>query len=150
MRSEGIVLVSILLASACYSYQPAGNADVVAPANGSRVQVRLTQQGSIALSRQIGSEAVMLDGDIVAASPDSLRIAVRSVEDARRVATEWKGEQVAIPRDAIASVGERKLSVGATALLGGLAAGTVIAASELFSGAGASTVPVNRPPGGQQ
>ncbi len=150
MRSEVIVLSSILLVGACYSYRRANNVDAVAPANGSRVQVHLTQQGSIAMSQQIGSQAVILDGDIVAVSPDSLRIAVREVQDARHVTTDWKGEQVAIPRDAIASLEERKLSVGATALLGGLAAGTVIAATELFSGAGSSTPTVNRPPVGPQ
>ena len=150
MKSHLLVLVTLAAVTGCFSYKQAGPADAVAPATGSHIQVRLTQQGALALAQQIGPEAVTVEGDVVAADIDTLRLAVREVEDARHVTTSWKGEQVAIPRDAIASVGQRRLSVGATALLGGLAAGSVIAAAEIFSGSRASTGPVSPPTSGQQ
>ena len=150
MKSQMAVLAAVSLVTACYSYQHAGPADAVAPATGSHIQVRLTQQGAVALAPQIGPQAVTVEGDVVSADADSLRLAVREVQDARHITTEWKGEHVAIPRDAIASVGERRLSVGATALLGGLAAGSVIAAAGIFSGSGASTGAVTPPTNGHQ
>ncbi len=150
MKSQLAVLTAVSLLTACYSFQHAGPADAVVPATGSHIQVRLTQQGALALAEQIGPQTVTVAGDVVSADADSLRLAVRGVEDARHITTDWKGEQVAIPRDAIASVGQRRLSVGATALLGGLAAGSVIAAAELFSGSGASSGTVTPPPIGHQ
>jgi len=150
MKSQLVVLAAVWFMTACYSYKHAGPVDAVAPATGSHIQVRLTQEGALALAQQIGPQAVTVEGDVVAADVDSLRLAVREVEDARHITTAWKGEQVAIPRDAIASVGQRRLSVGATALLGGLAAGSVIAAAEAFSGSGASTGVVNPPGSGRQ
>lgn len=150
MKAETVVLAAIALVSGCYSYRQAGPADAVAPATGNHIQVRLTQQGAVSLAPQIGPQAVMVDGDVLSATPDSLTLAVRSVEDARHITTDWKGEQVTIPRDAIASMGERRLAVGATALIGGLAVGSVIAAAELFSGSGASSQTVTPPTVGHQ
>jgi hypothetical protein len=150
MKSQLAVLAAVSLVTACYSFKHAGPADAVAPATGSYIQVRLTQQGALALAQQIGPQALTVNGEVVSADPDSLRLAVRSVEDSRHITTEWKGERIAIPRDAIATVGQRRLSVGATALLGGLAAGSVIAAAELFSGSGASSGTVSPTPIGHQ
>jgi len=150
MKSQMIVLAAVWLMTGCYSYRQAGPADAVAPATGSHIQVRLTQEGALGLAQQIGPQAVTVEGDVINADADSLRLAVRGVEDARHITTEWKGEQVAIPRAAIASVGQRRLSVGATALLGGLAAGSVIAAAEVFSGGGASTGAGNPTGSGRQ
>ena len=150
MKASMMVLAAISLVSGCHSYRQAGPADAVAPATGSHIQVRLTQQGTASLALQIGPQAVMVDGDVLSATADSLTLAVRSVEDARHITTDWKGEQVTIPRDAIASMGERRLAVGATALIGGLAAGSVIAAAEFLSGSGASSQTVAPPTVGHQ
>jgi hypothetical protein len=150
MKSHLAVLAAISLVTACYSYQHDEPVDAVAPATGSHIQVRLTQQGAEALAQQIGPQAVTLDGDVVTADADSMRLALSSVEDARHITTSWKGEQVTVPRDAIASVGRRKLAVGPTALLGGLAAGGVVAAAAIFSGSGESSGAVQPPTSGHQ
>jgi hypothetical protein len=150
MKSHLAVLAAISLVSGCYSYKQSEPVDAVAPAVGSQIQVRLTQQGATSLAHQIGPEAVTLDGNVVAADQDSLRLALNSVEDSRHITTSWKGEQVSIPRDAIASVGRRKLAVGPTALLGGLAAGGVVAAAAIFSGSGESSGAVQPPTQGHQ
>lgn len=151
MKSKMVVAAAIVLVTGCYSYRDAGPADTVAPATGSRIQVRLTQQGALALADQLGPQAVSVDGDVVSASNDTLRLAVRAVEDSRHIATDWKGEKIAIPRGAIASVGERRLAVGATVLVGGVAAGSMIAAAALLSGSSStSTVQAFPPPVGHQ
>ena len=150
MKSRLAVLAAMSLVSGCYSYKQYESVDTVAPAVGSQIQVRLTQQGATSLAQQIGPQAVTLDGNVVAANQDSMRLALSSVEDSRHIATEWKGEQVTIPRDAIASVGQRKLAVGPTALLGGLAAGGVVAAAAIFAGSGESSGAVQPPTQGQQ
>jgi hypothetical protein len=136
--------------SACYSYKHAGSADVVEPANGSHIQVRLTQDGAVSLAQRIGANAVTVEGEVLAAGADSLLLAVREVEHAGQATITWNGEKIGIPRGAIASVGQRRLSIGATALLGGLAAGTVIAAAEVFSGSGTSTGAAVPPGSGPQ
>jgi len=150
MKSTLAALAILSLTTACYSYKEAEPVDQVAPATGSRIRVRLTQEGATALAQQIGPQAVNLDGDVIAASQDSLRLALSAVEDARHITTTWKGEQVTIPRGAIASLGQRKLAVGPTALLGGLAAGGVVAAAALFTGSGESSGAVQPPAQGHQ
>lgn len=150
MKSKLAALAMLSLTAACYSYKQAESVDQVAPATGSHIRVRLTQEGAASLAQQIGPQAVNLDGDVVAAGQDTLRLALSSVEDARHITTSWKGEQVTIPRGAIESVGQRKLAVGPTALLGGLAAGSVVAAAAIFAGSGESSGAVQPPTQGHQ
>lgn len=126
-------LVAMSLLGACYSYRPV---DTVAPKLGTRVALTLTTEGTGALAVQLGPQATYVEGDLVEADSSALRLAVRRVEDPRRLGTEWKGEQVTIPREAIASVSERHLSIGATALVGGLAVGGMIGAYAAFGTTG--------------
>jgi|SRR6266545_1864394 len=125
-------LAAIGLVGACYSYTPAGPVESVTPKLGQRVLVTLTREGVATLSMKLGPQATYVEGDVLAADSAGLRLAVRRVENARRIGTEWIGERVTLPRDLIARVSERHFSVGATALLSGLALGGVIGAYAAF------------------
>jgi hypothetical protein len=126
-------LAAMSLLGACYSYRPI---DTVAPKPGTRIALTLTREGSGALAVQLGPQATHVEGELLEADSSGLRLAVRRVEDPRRLGTVWKGEAVTIPREAIASVSERRLSIGATAILGGLAVGGMIGAYAAFGTTG--------------
>ncbi len=129
-------LAAVGLLGACYSYTAAGPAESVTPKLGQRVLVTLTREAVVMLSVKLGPQATYIEGDVLAADSAGLRLAVRRVEDARRIGTDWIGEQVTLPREAIARVTERHFSVGATALLGGLALGGIIGAYAAFGPSG--------------
>lgn len=122
-------LLAALLTGACYSYQPVQS---VAPKPGSRVNLTLTEQGVADFGTQLGPQATYIEGNVIEADSGGLRLAVVRVEDSRRIGTDWKGEQVTFPRESIARVSERRLSVGATAIVSGLAVGSVIGAYVAF------------------
>jgi hypothetical protein len=144
--------VGLGLLAACYSYQTEGPVDSAAPEAGARVVVSLTQQGAVGLASQLGPAIQSVEGNLLESDPGGLALAVWEVEDTRRVRSDWKGERVVIPRDAIAGVRRRRFSAGATGLLGGLLAGGVFAAYEAFKGTGsaAGSGPGNGPGQGQQ
>jgi hypothetical protein len=129
-------LAAALLLGACYSYTAAGPVATVSPKIGTRVALTLTPAGVAILGGQLGPQATFVEGDVLETDSTTLRLNVRRVEDSRRIGTEWNGEQVTVPREAIASVTERRLSIGATAILGGLAVGGVIGAYAAFGTAG--------------
>ncbi|MGH7628000.1 MAG: hypothetical protein ACREOF_01130 [Gemmatimonadales bacterium] len=141
-------LAAISLLSACYSYRSAGPVETVAPKPGTRVNLVLTQQAVADFGMQLGPQATYVEGNVIDADSAGLRLAVVRVEDARRTGTDWKGEQVTFPREAIASLSERRLSIGATAIIGGLAVGGVLGAYAAFGtegGAEGVAVPIGNP-----
>jgi len=148
MKSRTLALLACPLLAGCYTYRPLGPADVVTPAAGSKVEVRLTTAGTAALTPQVGSDVLDLEGDVVSADSSGLTLAVSRSENSRHIGTDWKGEHVAVPRDDIATVKGRKFSMGATALLGGLTGGGLAAAIVLIGGT-SSTSGTAGPPAGQ-
>ena len=139
MKSLMLAGSSVLLLGACFTYRSLGLVDAAMPAPGTRVEVRLTNAGATTLATQVGPDVLYLQGNVLSADSSALTLAITQSETVRRVSTEWKGEQFTLPREDIASLSERKLSVGATALLGGLAGGGLIAAASAFGGGSSST-----------
>ena len=128
-------LVAMSLLGACYSYQPV---NTVSPKPGTRIALTLTPLGMGVLAEQLGPQAAYVEGDLLEADSTALRLAVRRVEDSRHTGTEWKGEQVAIPRELIASASERHLSIGQTAIASGLMVGGVLGAYAAFGTSGSA------------
>jgi hypothetical protein len=137
-------LVAMSLLGACYSYRPV---DTVSPMPGKRIALTLTPEGVKLLALQLGPQATYVEGDLLEADSAAVRLALRRVEDSRRTGTKWNGEQVTVPREVIATVTERHLSIGATAIASGLAVGGVIGAYAAFGtsggGNGAAIPPAN-------
>jgi hypothetical protein len=134
------------LVAGCYSYRPLPSVDAAMPAAGSQVEVRLTTAGASALANQLGPDMLFVEGALISADDAGLTLAVNRTETARKIGADWKGEHVTLPKESVASVGERKFSVGATALLGGLAGGGLVAAYALLNGSG-NTSGIVVPPG---
>jgi hypothetical protein len=105
-------------------------------APGDRVSAQLTTEGSRELTGQIGPEILHVEGQVVSADADGLDLDVLEIESVRGIRSDWHGEHVRLPRQAVAGLQERKLSVGGSALLGGVIVGGLYAAYRLFGGGG--------------
>lgn len=129
-------LLSILLlctATACYTYQPLPSPE---PDVGTRVSVQLTDAGSRVLWNQIGPNVLHVEGDVMKADSTALRLSVRQVENIGGVPTNWNGEGVAVPREVIAGMQQRRFSMGGTVLMGGIAAAALYALYSVIGGGG--------------
>lgn len=142
-----LVLAALALTTGCYSYQPVRG---VMPSPGTRVNLTLTESAVAEYSNRLGPQATYVEGTVVEADSAGVKLAIVRVEDARRTGTDWKGEQVTFPRETIARMTERKLSVGATALMGGLAVGSVVGAYLAFDLEGSASGVAIPPPQGNQ
>jgi len=117
--------LSLVVLTGCYSYQ---SVPELAPAPGATVAVELTAEGTAGMAEVIGPNAAVVRGDMITAEADSLELAVRAVEDHRGVTTPWRREVVRIPRTAVARVGQRRLGVFRSLLLGGAVTGGLVGA----------------------
>lgn len=150
MKSLWIAVLALPIAAGCYTYRPLASVDTVMPATGTEVEVGLTTAGATALANAIGPDMLTVQGHVLGADSASLTLAVTRTETARHIEYDWKGEQVTLPRSAIADLRQRKFAVGPSALIGGLAGGGVVAAYALFGLGGASTPQVTPPAQGHQ
>jgi len=80
------------------------------------VTVQLNDMGRVGTSKTIGAGTRSFDGSIVATDDTSYRLAVSSVKPLSGPRLRWTGEQVTVRRDYVATVQERRLSKGRTAL----------------------------------
>jgi hypothetical protein len=109
------ILAPILLGCfACYNYQPVA---APGPMPGKRINAGLTSDGARAMLPVLGPDIAEIEGWVVDAGRDTLRVAVLGVTSQRGIPTSWRGEEVPLPREGLAYVGERRFSRGGTVLL---------------------------------
>jgi hypothetical protein len=131
------LVAGIVLLAGCYTYQPL---DPASPVPGQRVSAQLTADGSRELAGAIGPEVLHVEGDVVHSDSTGLDLDVREIESYRGIRSDWHGEHVRLPREALAGMQQRRLSVGGTGLMAGaLTAGLylvyrVIGGPGLFEG----------------
>ena len=118
-----------LLLCACYVNVPLAT---VAPDPGSRVRVALTDQGSVDLARYLGRNVASVDGRFLGATDSALSLSVSQVVTRSGDEQFWKGEQVTLPRLAVATVQRRKLSFWRS----GLIASALVAGIAFVAGSG--------------
>lgn len=131
MRATAMILV--LLVPGCYRYQPL---ETPTPAAGTRVVADLTNAGTLELASQIGPGIASLRGAVVECDQEALLIALSSVLGRNEQETFWSGEQVRIPRTAVARVQQRRFALGKSFLFGGTVVGGLLAAVRAFQGDG--------------
>jgi hypothetical protein len=130
MRVSPIVL---LILCGCYVNVPVATA----PAPGSRVHVALTDRGSVDLAQYLGRGVAGVDGRLIQSNDSALSVSVSQVVFQSGDDQRWKGENVSIPRDAVATVQRRKLSFWRSGLIGGaVAAAAFIIGSQAGGGFG--------------
>jgi hypothetical protein len=128
-----LLFASMLLLMGCYTYRPLSN---TAPPPGQRVSAQLTTEGSRELTGQIGPEVLHIEGQVVSADSGGLDMDVHEIESVRGIRSDWHGEHVRLPRQAVAGLQERRLSIGGTTLLGGALIGGLYAMYQLVGGGG--------------
>ena len=134
MRSSIAVLMLVApVLSGCYTYRPLTTQDPVA---GTRVSAELTGEGSRSLSGRIGPEVEHVEGQVLRVDSTDIELAVVQVEGVRGYQSDWKGERVVLPRNAVAGWQQRKLSVGGTGFVGGVVLGSIYAIYRLLGGPG--------------
>jgi hypothetical protein len=136
-------LLLIPLLAGCYAYRPIGNR---ATAGGDRVRLTLTDSGAVALAPQLGPATEEVSGHVVGDSAGAYVISVLGTRRRGGAESEWKGEQVAIPRVLVASAEERRFSRSRTLLASLGIVAVAVGAREAFWGPGG--IFGGAPPGG--
>jgi len=107
----------LITLSGCYTYRPLPGPE---PARGDRVSAQLTTDGSRELAPQIGPEVLHVEGEVLEVDSSGLDLKVREIESYRGIRSGWNGERLRVPRQAVAGMQQRKLSLGGTGLLAGV------------------------------
>lgn len=133
----------LLVVTGCYVYRPVSGA---APVASERVRLTLTDSGAVSLASQLGPATEEVQGRVVADSAGTYLLSVLATRRRGGIETDWRGEQVAVPRIFVASAQERRFSRTRTILatVGVIAA--AVAVREAFWGPGG--VFGGAPPGG--
>jgi hypothetical protein len=127
-----VPLLLVALA-ACYTQRPVATPG---PEPGARISAQLTRSGSDSLTRLLGPDVAEVDGRVVEAGTDTLRVSVLSVTNQRGIPSSWRGELVPLPRAQLHHVGERHLATGGTVLLSASLVGGLYLLYRLMGGAG--------------
>ena len=128
-----LLAAAVPVLSGCYGYYASPNANAVV---GRRVQLALSDSGSVMLASQLGPSSNAVEGRLLADSGNLFLLSVVGVQRRDGNGSEWKGEQVAIPHPFVTTVAERRFSIGRTALASVLTGVALVAAQQAFSGLG--------------
>ena len=132
-QSLASLFLGLPLLGGCYGYYAAPNAN---PVVGRRVQLSLSDSGSVMLAAQLGPGSNAVEGRLVSDSANLFLMSVVGVQRRDGNSAEWKGESVAIPRPFVTQVAERRFSWGRTALTTVITGAALVAAHQAFSGQG--------------
>jgi hypothetical protein len=86
---------------------------------GTKLRVTLTDAGADSLARYLGPGVETVDGKLISSTDANVSLGVTSVAMRSGQDQFWKGETVAIPRSALATVQQRKVNKGRSLILGG-------------------------------
>jgi hypothetical protein len=124
---------AVLALTGCYTYRPLTTTE---PAAGTQVSAQLTSTGSRELAGQVGPDVLHLEGKVLHADSAGLDMEVREIESYRGIRSDWNGEQVRVPRVAVAGIQERKLSPGGTGIMSGVIVAGLYAVYRVLGGPG--------------
>jgi hypothetical protein len=123
-----LTAATLALAAGCYSYVPVTPA---ASRPGTELRVTIAEPGAAELARFLGPRAASVEGNLVASSDTGVTLSITTITRSTGVEETWPGDQVVIPKSAIARTETRRLARGRTV---GLTA-AFIAASALLGAA---------------
>jgi hypothetical protein len=132
MHSRSVLLGAMVL-TGCYTYRPLATPN---PVPGDRVSAQLTTEGSRDLTNQVGPEVLHIEGNVLDLDSTGLNLEVLEIESYRGIRSDWHGEHVRLPRQAVVGIQERRLSIGGTTLMGGVLAAGLYAVYRILGGPG--------------
>jgi hypothetical protein len=142
MARAPLLLAAAAVLAGCYKYEPLSSAT---PARGQDVQVSLNGDGATQVKPHFGQDVTLLQARVLEVRTDSMSLAVHSAFTSTGVQAYTGADTLALPLSAVTSIAGRKLSVGQSALLGGVLLGGSIGAVAALSGDGGNGT---LPPGG--
>jgi hypothetical protein len=146
---QPLLALCALLGTACYEYVPSR-----APASlvGQRVQLSLTDSGTVAMAGQVGHSIEAIDGTLVGDSAGVYLVSVMATRARTGVESDWRGERVRVAHPLVASLAERRFSRSRSTFAGALMTAGVTAITVALRGSGGATgggVPTPGTPGAQ-
>jgi hypothetical protein len=106
---------------------------------GQRLQLDLTDSGSVMLTSILGPGSMAIEGVLVSPLDSTYRVSVLVVHRRNGSDEDWKGERVVVPEVFVDHVTERHFSSGRTALFTAGIAGALALIHQGFAGPVASS-----------
>ena len=116
MRPRYLVPIMCVLCG-CYESVPV---EVNRLQPGTKLRVTLTDAGADSLARYLGPGVETVDGKLISTTDSNVALGVTSIAMRSGQDQFWKGETVAIPRSALATVQQRRVNKSRSLLLGGV------------------------------
>lgn len=141
---RAVVGVLTFATMGCYTVEPL----VTTARPGQELVVQLSDAGTAQLAQYLGPGVAVINGRFISATTDTLKLAVSSAETRTGDAHFWQGEEVAVSKNLVATLSERKISL----LKSGVAAGAAVVGALLFRvgfGGSGSSGKTSLPPAGQ-
>jgi hypothetical protein len=147
-RTRPFIALAMLLTGACYEYLPARS---TASLVGKRVQLSLTDSGSVVMASRVGPSVDAIEGALLADSAGAYVLGVTLTRARSGAETDWREERVAVAHSLVASFAERRFSRSRSTFAGALMSAGVVAVTVGLRGNGNSSggVPTAGRPTGQ-
>ena len=146
-RSTRATVALVLLIpqlAGCYTYVPVSTSPI-----GSTVSVEVTDRGRVALAESVGPGVRRLSGQVMQSSDSTVNLAVSSVQFLDVGApVKWAGEPVAVSRDHVVVLREKRLSRTRSFLAAGLFTAAGVAMSMIAVRGFGGDDPSGKPGGG--
>lgn len=136
-RTRWWPLLVVLLSSGCHAYTPVFGGR---PEAGRRVSLAISDEGRVALARQVSPGVLTVQGTLVGVQQDEYLLDVYEVRTIDGVVSHWSGERVMVKQEHVTGILERRFSKGRTVAAAAAAtAGLVVVAlaSRLIGGSSA-------------
>jgi len=138
---------SLALQLGCYSYAPVQSSP---PVQADRMSITINDKGRELLRERVSPLVDRIDGRFVSMDSTNLVLRVTRVVDLRSGATNWMGEQITIPREAILGYQDKPYSRSRTfAFVGALVLGLIVVITSISLAVSGNGLPDPTPdPGG--
>jgi hypothetical protein len=110
-----LLFAHLVATTGCYTLTPVVNTGVPA---GTRVALRITDAGRVALGGSMGPEIDTVEGRLVQHSDSAYLLSVSGVRFLRGGEQRWNGERISVRNEHVSGVSEQRLSKVRTVALG--------------------------------
>lgn len=111
-RLGAAVVIPAMTVASCYSTIPVRTD----PSTGAELVLDMTPAATERMGGFLGRGTVSVRGRLLSWQPDTVVVSVLATEAVPGNEQLWRGERVAVPRDAVARITERRVNRGRTSL----------------------------------